>query len=248
MVQPASNPVPCRDCPIRQRPCFREFTPEELAFVQSFKVNELVFEKGETILVEGTKTAHLYTVLSGWSFRYKLLEDGNRQILNYALPGDFIGLQGSVFENLEHSVECLTRVRACVFPRDKLWHLYSSYPDLAFDVTWLASREESIIGEFLANVGQRRAQARVAYFLLHLFYHVRQSGLAEGDACFFPLTQQHLSDTLGLSLVHTNKTLKRLYDLGTFEWSAQKLRILNEERLIEIAGQQPSPPKVRPFI
>src|SRR5665213_1976624 len=81
----------------------------------------------------------------GCAFRYKTLPDGRRQILNYALPSDLIGLQGAVNDEMQHSVEALTDVTLCVFPREKLWDLYKDYPALAFDITWLAAREEQML-------------------------------------------------------------------------------------------------------
>ena len=76
------------------------------------------------LFLEGTSSAHLYTVLSGWAFRYKLLPDGRRQILNYCFPGDFIGLQGSVMNEMQHSIEALSDMVLCVFQREGLWRLF----------------------------------------------------------------------------------------------------------------------------
>src|SRR5262245_38604794 len=90
----AARRVPCEQCPLRVVPGFRRFTADELRFVANFKRGELVAEQGATILAEGTHSAQLFTLLSGWAFRFKTLEDGRRQILNYVLPGDLIGLQG----------------------------------------------------------------------------------------------------------------------------------------------------------
>jgi CRP-like cAMP-binding protein len=119
-------------------PHFRAFSAEELAFVSKFKRGELVAETGATILAEGSHSAQLFTLLSGWAFRFKTLPDGRRQILNYCLPGDLIGLQGSVIGAMEHSVEALSPVVLCVFQRDGLGDLYRRQPGLSFDVTWLA--------------------------------------------------------------------------------------------------------------
>ena len=149
-------------------------------------------------------------MLSGWAFRYKMLDDGRRQILNYALPADMVGLQGALMREMEHSVEALTPLTLCVFPRAKLWELYAKLPSLAFDITWLAAREEQLIDENLVSVGRRTALERIAYLLLHLFVRAQEAGLTKGNSIQFPFTQQHLADTLGMSLVHTNKTLKRL--------------------------------------
>src|SRR4029078_6376230 len=131
----------------------REFSAKELEFVSEFKSGELNVQAGTNILLQGTNSAHLYTVLSGWAFRYKTLPDGRRQILNYALPSDFLGLQGSSNDEMQHSVEALTDVMLCVFPREKLWTLYTEYPTLAFDITWIAAREEKMLDEGLGGVG-----------------------------------------------------------------------------------------------
>ena len=145
--------TPCLKCPLRKIEIFRKFTDEELAFLQHFKSGELVLDAGSTIFSEGTNSPHLYTVLSGWTFKYKTLEDGRRQVLNFALPGDFIGLQASILDTITHSVEALTDVVLCVFPREKLWTLYKKHAGLAYDVTWLAAREESILGRLFAGRG-----------------------------------------------------------------------------------------------
>ena len=117
--------MPCEKCPLRGKEVLRDFTAKELEFVAEFKSGELNVQAGTNILLQGTNSAHLYTVLSGWAFRYKTLPDGRRQILNYALPADLLGLQGSVSDEMQHSVEALTDMILCVFPREKLWDLYS---------------------------------------------------------------------------------------------------------------------------
>ena len=245
---PQGRKVPCDKCPLRGKPVLRDFTPEELSFVSTFKSGELIVEAGTTLFLQGTNSAHLYTILSGWAFRYKTLVDGRRQILNYALPSDFLGLQGSVVDEMQHSVEALTDMMLCVFPREKLWGLYSGYPALAFDLTWLAAREEQIIDENLVSVGRRSALERLAYLLLHLFIRAEEVGLTKGAVIPIPFTQQHVADTLGMSLVHTNKTLKRLTATKAVRWKDKRFEILDRERLIEIAGYEASDKRRRPFI
>jgi CRP-like cAMP-binding protein len=240
--------VPCEKCPLRGLPCLREFTPDELAFISEFKLGEVNAEPGATVLFEGTKSAHLYTVLSGWAFRYKMLPDGRRQILNYALPADLIGLQGTLLNEMQHSVEALTDLVLCILPRDKLWELYANYPSLAFDVTWLASRQERIGDEHLLSVGRRSALERTAFLLLHLFLRAEQLRLNTGNRIPFPLTQQHVADTLGMSLVHTNKTLKRLAETQTVRWKGRILEIRDRERLAEIANYEGADTPPRPLI
>jgi CRP/FNR family transcriptional regulator, anaerobic regulatory protein len=240
--------TPCHSCPLRKLASFRAFTEAELSFMETFKSGELTVDPGATILLDGTNSAHLFTVLSGWAFRLKTLEDGRRQILNFVLPGDFIGLQGSVFDKMQHSVEALTATVLCVFPREKVWSLFQNHPGLAFDTTWLAAREETMLDEHLLSVGQRRASERMAYMLLHLFRRIQQTGTGHKKKVEFPFTQQHLADALGFSIVHTNKTLKRLRATGTFKWTGTQFEVIDEDKLIELAGHPNLPGGVRPLL
>jgi len=240
---------PCERCPIRKQKIFRPFTDEELTFVRSMKSGELFVEPRATILHEGTSSAHLFTVLQGWAFRYKTLPDGRRQVLNFALPGDFLGLQASLFKEMSHSVEALSEMVLCVFPRDRLWELFEHYPGLAFDVTWLASREEQILDQNLLSIGRRNAIERTAFLLLHLHDRASAVGLAPSDRFFAPLTQQHLADALGLSIVHTNKTLKRLSDRKIIRWKNRELELLDLKALREIAWwEEEQTERSRPLI
>jgi CRP-like cAMP-binding protein len=149
---------------------------------------------------------------------------------------------------MEHSVEALTDMVLCIFPRDRLWELHRGHPTLAFDLTWLAAREEQILDEHLLSVGRRTAIERIAYLLLHLFTRAKQLGLAEGNAVPFPLTQQHVADTLGMSLVHTNKTFQRLRRSGAVRWDRNELEILDPAELGQIAQYDAAERAVRPFI
>jgi CRP/FNR family transcriptional regulator, anaerobic regulatory protein len=169
-------------------------------------------------------------------------------VLNFALPGDFIGLQAMVFGEAQHTVEALSDCVLCVFPRDKLWSLYNSEPGLGFDVTWLAAREEKMLDDNLLSIGRRSAVERVAFILIHLLRRLTELGLANGDSFETPFNQQHLADTLGLSLVHTNKTIRKLTRNGLILWRDRVLTVLDEKRLVAIAhyDRDKSPP--RPLI
>ena len=246
--RPNGHITPCAQCPLRRCTALRAFTPEELAFVQALKTDELRVDPGISFLREGASSEYLYTVLQGWAFRYKVLADGRRQILNYALPADMVGLQGSLMREMEHSVEALTPLTLCVFPRSKLWKLYSKFPSLAFDVTWLAAREEQLINENLLSIGRRTALERTAYVLLHLFVRAQEVGLNKDRTVQFPFTQQHLADTLGMSLVHTNKTLKRLSASNAIRWKDRVFEILDRPALERIAGDDGAQHRARPFI
>lgn len=151
-----------------------------------------------------------------------------------------------------HSLEALTDVVLCVFPREKLWPLYEKHTGLAFDVTWLTAREENVLGDYLLTVGQR-AGGRA--------HRLRASpSFPEGPApaagtCArqypwrLPLAREHLADTIGFWLVHTpNKSLKRLRRTGAFKWTGTTFEPIDGDKLTDLVGYVAAPGGVQPLI
>jgi CRP-like cAMP-binding protein len=239
----------CDACPFRTNDRYHRFTEEEAEFVRKFKSGELNIQGGATLFEEDADSPHFYTVLSGWAFRYKMLADARRQILNFVMPGDLVGLQAAMFSKLDHSVEALSDLTLCVFEREHIWDLYQSHPTLAFDITWLSSREERLLDEYLLNVGQRSARERIAHLLLLLFDRAGTVGLASRNRVKLPITQNHLADALGLSLVHTNKTLRKLVKDGFVKWhTGGDLELVDAKGLARMSSYSVDHPKPRPFI
>ncbi|MCA0920450.1 Crp/Fnr family transcriptional regulator [Pseudooceanicola nanhaiensis] len=202
--------------------------------MQRFKTGELEVEAGAVLMMEGANAPHLYTALEGLGLRYKTLESGERQVINFVMPGDFIGLQAGVMNEMQHSVEATTSMKLCVFNRNALWSLFADHPGRAYDLTWSAAVEEHLLGETLAAIGHLNGIERVARAFIRLYDRGESLGLASRFEMALPYKQQDLADALGLSLVHTNKTLKKLRDAGMADWQRGKLTILDYPGLCEI--------------
>ncbi len=241
-------PVSCENCPLRRRNAFVPMTEAEVMFMQQFKSGELQVEAGTTILMEGSNSPQLYTVLSGMGTRYKTLEDGNRQVINFLFPGDFIGMQAGIMGEMKHSVDSSTPMILCVFNRSDLWSMFKSHPDRAFDLTWIAAVEEHFLGETIATLGQRDASERIAWALLRMYSRLRAVGLERDGAVPLPFRQRDLADALGLSLVHTNKTLAALRLRGLASWCDGRLTIPDLDALASLANAMPEPLDKRPLM
>lgn len=239
--------VSCQDCALRKLPTFRTNSASEIAFIQAFKRKHVRLAAGRPIVREADG-AELFTLYSGWAFRFKTLSDGRRQILNFLLPGDLIGLQDQVSEVSPHGVEALTDVQLCQFAHDGLWDLFRSHPSLGYDVTWLAAHEETMIDENLLSVGRRTAAERIAVLLMHLYKRSISLGVAVEGRVPFPVNQQHIADAIGLSLVHTNRTLRRLQKSGLYEARDGWLSLPNPHALERLAEYFETPVPSRPLI
>jgi CRP/FNR family transcriptional regulator len=241
-------PPRCNACGLRKTGAFMPVNAEELQFIEAFRTGTTAVRAGGTILYEQKPNGKLFTLYSGWAFRYKTLSDGRRQILNFLLPGDFIGLQQKFADGAMHGIEAVTDTSLCVFPREGLWELFRGFPNLGYDITWLAAREEGMVDDHLLTAGRRNATERVAMLLMHLFRRLERVGMAESGTIEFPINQQHIADALGLSLVHTNKTLRRLSQLGLHEIRDGRLRLLNTRALERIADYYDTPPPQVPLL
>jgi CRP-like cAMP-binding protein len=240
--------VSCFQCELRACGAFKPVSDMELAFINEMKRDHLRLEAGTEFIAAGRDQAELYTLYAGWAFRHKTLPDGRRQILNVHLPGDLIGLQGAMFEAPAYSVEALTEVELCLLPRRKIWSLFENMPELSFDVTWLGAREESHVDEHLVSAGRRSAMERIAALVIMLYKRLDALGMVVNGAMPFPLTQQHIADTLGLSLVHTNKSLAKLRRLGMFAQTNGTLLLSNPHALESLAQYFDEETPKRPLI
>ncbi len=227
--------VPCRTCPLRARGPFKQYADRDIDFLEKLKKSHIEIEAGKDIIIAGDDDTPIYTLFSGWAFRYKTLPDGRRQILNFLMPGDPIGFQAHMFDAAPHGVQALTDVQLCAFHRRHIWELFRAHPELAFDLTWLTAREEGVVDESLLSVGRRNAMEKVGALLIHIYKRADALGLKHNGGVIFPLTQSHIADALGLSLVHTNKSLRRLARLGLHEIKNGALMIKNGRALERLA-------------
>ncbi|MGX0978241.1 CRP/FNR family transcriptional regulator [Roseovarius sp. MBR-51] len=239
----------CQNCPLRARDLFVQMTPQEVTFMQGFKTGELEVDGGTTLMMEASNSPQLYTALSGMGLRYKTLLSGERQVINFVMPGDFIGLQAGVMQEMQHSVEATTDMKLCVFDRKRLWELFRDHPDRAYDLTWIAAVEEHLLGESLAILGHMDGLERIARAFVRLFDRGAAIGLTTGQEMPLPYRQQDLADALGLSVVHVNKMLKRLREQRSATWQNGRLILHDRDALCRIAQLEPDrDPMKRPLI
>lgn len=241
-------PIKCENCPLRRLDTFEPMTPEDVKFMQRFKVGEMKVEPGTPILMEGSNSPQLYTVLQGMGLRYKLLSNGRRQVINLIFAGDFVGLQAGLMGEMGHSVEATTAMTLCVFDRSELWNFFKERPERAYSLTWLAAIQEHFLGETLSTLGQRTAKQSIAWALVRVYLRGQSLNLVQNRSMPFPFKQQDIADALGLSLVHTNKTLAALRQQQLVQWAEGTLRISNLEALAEIAMIDDLEARVRPLI
>jgi CRP-like cAMP-binding protein len=141
----------------------------------------------------------------------------------------------SVLNEMQHSVTSLTRMKLCVFERSEVWDMFKTSPALGFSLTWQAAREEQMLDGHLLNVGQRTAEARAAFLILHLYDRADAVGYAANNVLEAPFNQQHFADALGITNVHTNRVLRRMVKRELILWEDRTILIRDREALVRIS-------------
>ncbi len=193
------------------------------------------FPAGRDMVHQGQINQSAYILASGWVCSYKLLSSGARQIVDFQIPGDFLGLRSVLFRTADHNIEPVTRVEASEVLVTDLLDTFTNTPRLATAVLWAASRDEAMVVEHLVGIGRRDAKERTAHFLLELAARLKLVGLGTELGYSCPLSQYLLADSMGLSAVHVNRVLRELRDEGLVTFQQGKVTIHDLDGLVKLA-------------
>ena len=179
-------------------------------------------------------------LLDGWLARSKDLAGGERQMTEIHIAGDFADLHGFTLKRLDHDVLTLSDCLVGIVPHERLLDLTQRYPRLA-RIYWFSTNVDAAITRELAlSLGRRSAISRMAHLFCELHVRLEAVGRAGSGAFEFPLTQRELSECLGLTVVHANRTIQQLRRRGLVALENRQLKILNWGGLKGVAEFDPS--------
>lgn len=212
------------------------FEDEDRAALLRLRYRVRDIEPQQYIVREGDLTSECCLVLSGFVFRQKQTVVGARQILSVHLPGDFVDLEASLLRRSDHNIQALTRCEVAMVPVEAIRGLFLKHPNIALAM-WIDTLiDAAIFREWILNVGQRDAKARVAHLLCEFAKRLELAGLGSKSGYEFPMTQEQLADATGLTPVHINRTLKALDDEGLIERKRRMVSIPDWQQLRTVAG------------
>jgi CRP/FNR family transcriptional regulator, anaerobic regulatory protein len=190
---------------------------------------------GENLFFQGDEALSAHVLRDGWAFRYQSLEDGRRQIVDFVLPGDLIGVDRS--PRMAYGVEALSICSWVSVSRERFHALLCDQPVLSINLMGQILAGQVRAFEQVTSVGRRTARERVACLLLDLARRsTKQGARCEGTEIGMPLTQLHIGDALGLAAETVCRSLGELKSDGLLQFSAGRLKISQMEKLAELAG------------
>lgn len=194
------------------------------------------FAQNHYVVREGDCATQSCVLLSGFAIRSKIVAEGHRQIVAIHMRGELVDLQNSLLGRADHSVQMLTSGRVAAIPRDEIARIAFERPAVG-RAMWIDTLvDASIFREWVANVGRRDAQTRIAHLLCEFALRLKVAGLGEQTNYELPMTQEQLADATGLTAVHVNRTLMSLGAAGLIERSNPRRIVIGDWRKLAEAG------------
>jgi CRP/FNR family transcriptional regulator len=194
-----------------------------------------ILKTGESLFLQGDKVRWIWMLREGWAFRYQSLEDGRRQIVDFVLPGDILGIGTS--SQMPYGVEALSPCTWVTMSRESFLAKLTQEPALSVKLLNMLSAGQVRAFEQMTSVGRRTARERVAHLLLDLARRA-QTSVADGERfeVTMPLMLSHIGDALGLATETVCRCLGELKRAGILVFSAGRLEILDLDGLSDLVG------------
>ena len=230
-----TNLPACNQCAIRATALFGELELKHLDKARALRSAQIIYEAGEYLYHEGDIPEKSFTVYKGWVILFKDMQNGDRQILRFALPGDFLCYKVGRHNVIDHSAIAVSEVTLCAFPIERFLETIAELPELAFAISSITERTTQRCHTALTTIASHPAETKIAFLLLSLF--VREISLhpVNTDCVPFPITQEDIADALGLTSIHVNRVLQLLRKRGLIECKNRCLWVPDKDALAELA-------------
>ncbi len=215
---------------------FVEMSKDELGVLADLQSKLLKIKRGRVIIEEGQTGQKAFLLQSGWGCSFKILPDGARQVIRFAIPGDCIGLRSILLRRSDHSCSALTDLVVSAVEAPRMLEIFNKFPRLGAAFLWAASQDAAMVVEHLVSTGRRTALERTAHFFLELAERLKMVGLATETQFEHPLSQAIIADALGLSDIHVNRVLRQLREQNLLTLQGGKVSIDDLSGLRKLAG------------
>jgi CRP-like cAMP-binding protein len=216
-----------------------DISPEEEQALRDAMGEMIRYPADHTFITPGQELNCSTLVLDGIIARYKDLSDGQRQITELHVAGDFADLHSFTLKHLDHSIMTLTPAKIVQVPHEKLKGITERHPHLVRVLWFSTNLDAAIHREWEVSLGRRNAVQRTAHIFCELQVRLGIVGLANEQGYALTITQVELAECLGLTSVHVNRVLKELRERELVEFRSSRVTITNLAGLRRLAEFDP---------
>lgn len=195
------------------------------------------YKAGSLVKIEADESQSIYVVMEGWASISKSLSEGQTQIIDFGLPGDFFDLTSVDGKTVAIGLEVITECSIAAVPVTDWIAFEQSAPEFAKVNLMEAAAIRTRVAERMLRLGRGKAEERLAYALLELGIRTGAMHDDKIECYHMPVTQQQLGEFMGLTSVHVCRTLRRMERQGFLKTSDHiDLCICDQAALEDLAG------------
>jgi len=190
--------------------------------------------RNRKILQSGQHISRLKILCKGWAIRSIQLDDERRQILDFMLPGDPLGLHVDGAQVSTCDVQALTACEVAELELREVEQLAVRRPAIAKGLRSHLTIQLLQANDQVLRLGRMSAYERLCSFLLDIYMRQRMRHFGN-ETVDFPITQTVVADALGLSVVHVNRQVMQLRREGLVTLTRRNLQVHDVKGLAAVA-------------
>jgi CRP/FNR family transcriptional regulator len=223
------SPGYCNSCPARKSTLCGSVNDAELKQLKAI-AKQLTLEEGEYLFHQHSEAKHVYNVTSGALIFERTSAEGNRQVLAFVFPGNYIGITNSDF--FEYNVRSLTPVTLCEFPLRKFMALADQLPKLKKSMETIRDNVLARALDQIFTLGQKKAHERVCFLIMQLFERQQQE---KNSTLELVMQRQDIANYLGLTTETVSRAFTKLKTDGLLEVNGNSIKIVDIETVERLA-------------
>lgn len=218
----------CQHCGFKSR-LFTRLDDQELEYINDFKV-EMVFEKGEVIIQQGTpikEFLYLKTGLVKLHFEGKNHKD---RIISIARPMDFVSLL-STFSNHEYpfSITSLEKSIVCSIDLEAMKKIIEKNGNFALELLEQVSRSSHLVMQSTYDIDEKNIRGRIAYILLWFSKKIYHK-----DVFDIPISRKEVGELINMTTENVIRVLSEFRKDNIIKISGKTFQIIDSEFLEQI--------------
>jgi CRP/FNR family transcriptional regulator len=237
-AEQSSTPVACTDCGIYNL-CFAVGGDTDLSVLNTLVKSRRTYKRGDPIFSVGEPFRAVFAIRSGSVKTSVLTDDGRIQVTGFHISGELIGLNSLVANRYNSEARALEATSVCEVPFERYEELVEQVPGLQQQMLRIMSQEINHHQEMMLLLGKKRAEERLASFLVNLSLRLKYHG-QPAEELKLSMSRSDIGNYLGLAEETVCRVITRFEEESLIATQRRIVRLIQPDRLQEISRGGPA--------
>ncbi|MDO8890837.1 MAG: helix-turn-helix domain-containing protein [Sulfurimicrobium sp.] len=231
-------PIACTECGIYNL-CFAVGGDTDLSFLNTLVKSRRTYKRGEPIFSVGEPFRAVFAIRSGSVKTSVLTDDGRVQVTGFHISGELMGLNSLVANRYNSEARALETTSVCEVPFERYEELVEQVPGLQQQMIRIMSQEINHHQEMMLLLGKKRAEERLASFLVNLSLRLKHHS-QPAEELKLSMSRSDIGNYLGLAEETVCRVITRFEEESLIATQRRNVRLIQPDRLLEISRGGPA--------